>query len=214
MNRLFYIYDTFPCNQFMTVFASKVHVKGATINHVDSWGRLSKLLFFYTNLENIVPQSYFQSRFPRSGSLTMNDYDPGPKKPGLDGSLGGNGKINYPYSRAQTYRILAPDRGPRGWGNIWVIVTWNCNFCHWFIARSANFRQTFLHIYMAHYGGSLGFITPRPHLVPLGVKTAFLCFGVCKIPNFYNIKCKFFGLKWYTIIRLSFYMKWIIGLDA
>ena len=124
------------------------------------------------------------------------------KKPGLNGSLGGNGKINYPYSRAQTYRILAPDRGPRGWGNIWVIVTWNCNFCHWFIARSANFRQTFLHINMTHYGGSLRFITAPPHLVPLGVKIAFLCFGGCQNQNFYIIKCIFFGLKWKTSIIL------------
>ena len=60
---------------------------------------------------------------PRSGSPTMLDYDPGTKnQPAPPGSLGGTGKKNTPDSRALTFRIFAPDRGPQGWGNKGVIV--------------------------------------------------------------------------------------------
>ena len=44
-------------------------------------------------------------------------------QPAPPGSPGGSGKRNSPDSRAQTFKILAPDWGPRGWGNIGVIIT-------------------------------------------------------------------------------------------
>ena len=53
----------------------------------------------------------------------MNDYDPGLKITGVARAPGGTGKINSPKLRAQTYRILAPDPGPQGLGNIEVIDT-------------------------------------------------------------------------------------------
>ena len=41
-------------------------------------------------------QCYFGSRFPRSGSLTMNDYGPGLKITGPERVPGGNLKVKFP----------------------------------------------------------------------------------------------------------------------
>ena len=81
----------------------------------------------------------------------------------------------------------------------------NCSFkrnCHIKLHFSlVNFDQirqfppkVFAHLYSTLWW-EFGITPPPPHLLPLDVKIAFLCFGGGQIRNFYNIKHFFLVLN-------------------